>query len=76
MPDEVYADVHPHFTDDELAYLTPAVVAINSFNRFNVAAILTKLEVETRVQLAALTLAIARPARRSSPPVCGRAHHR
>ncbi len=37
VPDEVYAAVRPHFTDDELAYLTLAVVAINSFNRFNVA---------------------------------------
>jgi AhpD family alkylhydroperoxidase len=37
VPDEVYAEVRPHFTDDELAFLTLAVVAINSFNRFNVA---------------------------------------
>ena len=37
VPDEVYAEVRPHFSDDELAYLTLAVVAINSFNRFNVA---------------------------------------
>ena len=37
VPDEVYAAVRPHFTDDELAYLTLAIVAINSFNRFNVA---------------------------------------
>ena len=37
VPDEVFAAVRPHFTDDELAYLTLAVVAINSFNRFNVA---------------------------------------
>ena len=37
VPDEVYAEVRPHFTDDELAYLTLAVVAINSFNRFNIA---------------------------------------
>jgi len=37
VPDDVYAEVRPHFTDDELAFLTLAVVAINSFNRFNVA---------------------------------------
>lgn len=37
VPDEVFAEVRPHFSDDELAYLTLAVVAINSFNRFNVA---------------------------------------
>lgn len=37
VPDAVFAAVKPHFTDDELAYLTLAVVAINSFNRFNVA---------------------------------------
>jgi AhpD family alkylhydroperoxidase len=37
VPDEVYAKVRPHFTDDELAFLTLAVVAINSFNRFNIA---------------------------------------
>ena len=37
VPDEVYDEVRPHFTDDELAFLTLAIVAINSFNRFNVA---------------------------------------
>ena len=37
VPDDVFDAVRPHFTDDELAYLTLAVVAINSFNRFNVA---------------------------------------
>ncbi|MDQ2654277.1 MAG: carboxymuconolactone decarboxylase family protein [Chloroflexota bacterium] len=37
VPDEVYAEVRPHFTDDELAFLTLAVVAINSYNRFNIA---------------------------------------
>ena len=37
VPDEVFSAVRPHFTDDELAYLTLAVIAINSFNRFNVA---------------------------------------
>ena len=37
VPDEVFASVRPHFTDDELAFLTLAVVAINGFNGFNVA---------------------------------------
>lgn len=36
VPDDVFAAVRPHFTDDQLAYLTLGVVAINSFNRFNV----------------------------------------
>jgi AhpD family alkylhydroperoxidase len=37
VPDDVFAQVRPHFNDDELAYLTLAVIAINSFNRMNVA---------------------------------------
>jgi AhpD family alkylhydroperoxidase len=37
VPDEVFAEVRPHFNDDELAFLTLGVIAINSFNRFNVA---------------------------------------
>jgi AhpD family alkylhydroperoxidase len=37
VPDQMFAEVRPHFTDDELAFLTLAVVAINSFNRFNIA---------------------------------------
>ena len=37
VPDEVFASVRPYFTDDELAFLTLAAVAINGFNRFNVA---------------------------------------
>ena len=37
VPDEVFEEVRPHFTDDELAYLTLAIVAINGFNRVNVA---------------------------------------
>jgi AhpD family alkylhydroperoxidase len=37
VPDEVFEEVRPHFSDDELAYLTLAIVAINGFNRFNVA---------------------------------------
>ena len=37
VPDEVYERVHPHFTDEELANLTLAINAINSWNRLNVA---------------------------------------
>src|SRR5579859_4139695 len=37
IPDEVYARVRPHFSDQELIYLTLAITAINSWNRMNVA---------------------------------------
>jgi alkylhydroperoxidase family enzyme len=37
VPDEVYDEVRRHFTDDELAKLTLAVVAINGWNRFGIA---------------------------------------
>jgi AhpD family alkylhydroperoxidase len=37
VPDEVWAEVSPHFTEPELVALTLAVVAINGFNRLNVA---------------------------------------
>src|SRR5262245_21826655 len=37
-PDEVYARVREQFSEDELAHLTLAVVAINGWNRLNVAA--------------------------------------
>ena len=37
VPDEVYAEVSEHFSEEELVALTLAVVAINSFNRINVA---------------------------------------
>lgn len=37
VPDDVYERVHPHFTDEELANLTLAIVTINSWNRLNVA---------------------------------------
>lgn len=37
VPDEVYERVKPHFTDEELANLTLAIAAINSWNRLNVA---------------------------------------
>jgi AhpD family alkylhydroperoxidase len=36
MPDEVFARVHPHFTDAELANLTLAVTTINAWNRFGI----------------------------------------
>ena len=37
VPDEVYEQARQHFTDDELAKLTLAVVAINGWNRFGIA---------------------------------------
>ncbi len=37
VPDAVYEEVRASFTDDEIVSLTMAVVAINSFNRMNVA---------------------------------------
>lgn len=37
VPDAVYEEVRPSFSDDELVSLTMAVVAINGFNRVNVA---------------------------------------
>lgn len=33
-PDEVYAELHAHFTDSEMSNLTLAICAINSWNRF------------------------------------------
>ncbi len=33
VPDEVYATVHQQFTDEELVYLTLAIIAINGWNR-------------------------------------------
>jgi alkylhydroperoxidase family enzyme len=37
-PDDVYERVREQFSEDELAHLTLAVVAINGWNRLNVAA--------------------------------------
>ena len=37
VPDAVYEEVRPWFSDDELVSLTMAVAAINSWNRLNVA---------------------------------------
>ena len=37
VPDEVYEQARQQFTDDELAKLTLAVVAINGWNRFSIA---------------------------------------
>ncbi len=37
VPDEVYEEARQQFTDDELAKLTLAVVAINGWNRFGIA---------------------------------------
>jgi AhpD family alkylhydroperoxidase len=36
-PEEVYDEARQHFTDDELAKLTLAIVAINGWNRFGIA---------------------------------------
>ena len=37
VPDEVFEEAHRHFGDDELANLTLGVVAINGWNRLNIA---------------------------------------
>ena len=37
VSDEAYEEARQHFTDDELAKLTLAVVAINGWNRFGIA---------------------------------------
>lgn len=33
VQDEVYAEVRKHFTDEELVYLTLAIISINGWNR-------------------------------------------
>jgi alkylhydroperoxidase family enzyme len=33
VPDEAYAEVLKHFTDEELVYLTLAIISINGWNR-------------------------------------------
>jgi AhpD family alkylhydroperoxidase len=38
VPDDVYERVREQFSEDELAHLTLAVVAINGWNRLNIAA--------------------------------------
>lgn len=37
VSDEIYADMGKHFSDQELAYLTGAIVTINAWNRIGVA---------------------------------------
>ena len=37
MPDEAYAIARAHFNEEELANLTLAIVAINGWNRLNIA---------------------------------------
>lgn len=37
VPDDVYAEARKQFTDEELIDLTVAVIAINSYNRINIA---------------------------------------
>ena len=36
VPDEVYAEVKMHFTDEEMVDLTLAITTINTWNRFNI----------------------------------------
>ena len=36
VPDDVWNQVHPHFSESELADLTLLVVAINGWNRFSI----------------------------------------
>lgn len=36
VPDEVYEQVRPHFTDEELANLTLLIATINAWNRFGI----------------------------------------
>jgi AhpD family alkylhydroperoxidase len=38
VPDAVFEEVRPHFTDQELSNLTLAVAAINAWNRLSIAA--------------------------------------
>ncbi len=38
VPDEVFERMKRHFSDDEIAHLSLAIVAINGWNRLNVAA--------------------------------------
>ncbi|MBZ0205072.1 MAG: carboxymuconolactone decarboxylase family protein [Flavobacteriales bacterium] len=38
VPDAVYNEVHPHFSDTELADLTFAIATINVWNRLSIAA--------------------------------------
>jgi AhpD family alkylhydroperoxidase len=37
IPDEIYAEAHRQFSDEELIDLTLAVTTINSYNRINIA---------------------------------------
>lgn len=37
VPDEVYEQVRPHFTEEELSNLTLAIALINAWNRFGIA---------------------------------------
>src|ERR687890_525069 len=38
VPDDLYERVREHFSEDELAHLSLAIVAINGWNRLNIAA--------------------------------------
>lgn len=37
VPDQIFQSVRPHFTDKELVDLTLAIIAINGWNRLNIA---------------------------------------
>lgn len=37
VPDEIFEEARKHFSQDELAHLTLAIVAINGWNRFSIA---------------------------------------
>ena len=53
VSDEVYAEASAEFTEQELAYLTSAVAAINVWNRFGVAYRWTPPKRQTREKAAA-----------------------
>jgi alkylhydroperoxidase family enzyme len=36
VPDEIYATVRQHFSEEELVYLTMAIIAINGWNRLSI----------------------------------------
>jgi AhpD family alkylhydroperoxidase len=53
VSDEVYAEASAEFSEKELVYLTSAITAINSWNRFGTAYRWTPPERKARVQAAA-----------------------
>ncbi len=57
VPDEVYRSVREHFTEEELANLTLAIVAINGWNRLNIAFRVVPGSYRPRVKSAAADIA-------------------